>query len=143
MACATPALAFRCGSVPEVIADVVIGKIVDSEEERDPLKYENVAVDICPRPSRVSAFIQTGCLSRPRLRDLGGRQQGFPGQEADMTEADLFRQYAKEAMHSSSQSKSEDERRGLEGLACTWAQAALTSERVFGSSFRFVAARHS
>ena len=52
-----------------------------------------------------------------------------------MTEADLFRQYAKEAMHSSSKSTNENERRDLEGLACIWAQAALTSERVFGSSF--------
>jgi hypothetical protein len=52
-----------------------------------------------------------------------------------MTEADLFRQYAKETMHSSSKSINEDERRNLEGLACIWAQAALTSERVFGSSF--------
>ena len=49
-----------------------------------------------------------------------------------MTEADLFRQYAKEAMHSSSKSINEDERRNLEGLACIWAQAALTSERVLG-----------
>jgi hypothetical protein len=60
-----------------------------------------------------------------------------------MTEADMFRLYAKEAMHSSSKSASEDERRDLEGLACIWAQAALTSERVFGSCFCFVAARHS
>ena len=33
MACGTPVLAFRCGSVPEVIEDGVTGKIVDSEEE--------------------------------------------------------------------------------------------------------------
>jgi hypothetical protein len=52
-----------------------------------------------------------------------------------MTEAELFRQYAKEAMHSSSKSTTENERRDLERLACVWAQAALKSERVFGSSF--------
>jgi hypothetical protein len=33
MACGTPALAFRSGSVPEVIEDGVTGKVVDSEEE--------------------------------------------------------------------------------------------------------------
>lgn len=33
MACATPVLAFRCGSVPEVIDDGVTGRIIDSEEQ--------------------------------------------------------------------------------------------------------------
>jgi glycosyltransferase involved in cell wall biosynthesis len=33
MACGTPVLAFRCGSVPEVIDDGITGKMVDSEEE--------------------------------------------------------------------------------------------------------------
>jgi glycosyltransferase involved in cell wall biosynthesis len=33
MACGTPVLAFRSGSVPEVIEDGVTGKVVDSEEE--------------------------------------------------------------------------------------------------------------
>ena len=33
MACGTPVLAFRCGSVPEVIEDGVTGKVVASEEE--------------------------------------------------------------------------------------------------------------
>lgn len=33
MACGTPVLAFRCGSVPEVIDDGVTGRIVDSMEE--------------------------------------------------------------------------------------------------------------
>jgi glycosyltransferase involved in cell wall biosynthesis len=33
MACGTPVLAFRCGSIPEIIEDGVTGKIVDSEEE--------------------------------------------------------------------------------------------------------------
>ena len=32
MACGTPVLAFRCGSIPEVIEDGVTGKVVDSEE---------------------------------------------------------------------------------------------------------------
>jgi glycosyltransferase involved in cell wall biosynthesis len=33
MACGTPVLAFRCGSVPELVEDGVTGKVVDSEEE--------------------------------------------------------------------------------------------------------------
>jgi glycosyltransferase involved in cell wall biosynthesis len=33
MACGTPVIAFRAGSVPEVIDDGVTGFIVDSEEE--------------------------------------------------------------------------------------------------------------
>jgi hypothetical protein len=52
-----------------------------------------------------------------------------------MSEADLFRQYAKEAIHGSSKAASENEKRTLIDLACTWTQAALMSERVLGSSF--------
>src|SRR4029077_13370602 len=52
-----------------------------------------------------------------------------------MSEAELFWHYAREAARSSSQSTSENEKQVLMGLACTWAQAALMSERVLGSSF--------
>ncbi len=52
-----------------------------------------------------------------------------------MSEADLFRQYAKEAMREASEVTSDDEKRSLIDLACIWVQAALMSERVFGSSF--------
>jgi hypothetical protein len=41
-----------------------------------------------------------------------------------MSDADLFRQYAKEAMHESSKTKSKSEERTLADIACTWAQAA-------------------
>ena len=51
-----------------------------------------------------------------------------------MKEADLFRQYAQEAARSSSEATSQEEKDALMGLACTWAQAALMSERVLGSS---------
>jgi hypothetical protein len=52
-----------------------------------------------------------------------------------MSEADLFRQYAKEAMRESSKAISENEKRTLCDLGCTWSQAAMISERVLGSSF--------
>jgi hypothetical protein len=52
-----------------------------------------------------------------------------------MGEANLFRQYAKEAMHVSSKVASENEKRTLVDLACTWALAGLMSDRVLGSSF--------
>ena len=49
MACGTPVLAFRCGSVPEVIEDGVTGKVVGSEEEAvaalpEILSYDRRAV---------------------------------------------------------------------------------------------------
>jgi glycosyltransferase involved in cell wall biosynthesis len=49
MACGTPVLAFRCGSVPEVIEDGLTGKVVDSEEEAvaalpEILSYDRRAV---------------------------------------------------------------------------------------------------
>jgi hypothetical protein len=52
-----------------------------------------------------------------------------------MSEANLFRQYAKEAMRSASKSTSENEARDLVDLACTWALAALAGEKILGSSF--------
>jgi hypothetical protein len=56
-----------------------------------------------------------------------------------MSDADLFRPYAKEAMYESFETTSKNEKRALADLACTWAQAALMSDRIFGSSC-FVAA---
>ena len=52
-----------------------------------------------------------------------------------MSDADLYRQYAKEAMHGSSKGKDENEKQALVDLALTWAQAALMGDRVLGSSF--------
>jgi glycosyltransferase involved in cell wall biosynthesis len=45
MACATPVLAFRCGSVPEVIDDGVTGLIVDSEDEAVSRMPQVLALD--------------------------------------------------------------------------------------------------
>jgi hypothetical protein len=43
-----------------------------------------------------------------------------------MSEADLFRQYAQEAMHESSKATSENEKRTLIDLACTWSRGCCT-----------------
>jgi hypothetical protein len=56
-------------------------------------------------------------------------------QEAVMKEADLFRQYSQEAVRSSSDATSENEKQALMVLACTWAQAALISEKETGQAF--------
>jgi hypothetical protein len=40
--------------------------------------------------------------------------------------------YADEALRESSEAVREDEKRALEALACTWAKAAVASDRVFG-----------
>jgi glycosyltransferase involved in cell wall biosynthesis len=49
MACGTPVLAFRCGSIPEIIDDGVTGKVVDSEKDaiaavREIMSYNRGAV---------------------------------------------------------------------------------------------------
>ena len=49
-----------------------------------------------------------------------------------MTEASVFRLYADKALRESSKAVREDEKRALEDLACTWAKAAVASDRVFG-----------
>ena len=51
-----------------------------------------------------------------------------------MSDASVFRLLAEEAMHESTKAVCEDDRQALEDLACTWARAALMSQRVFGSS---------
>jgi hypothetical protein len=52
-----------------------------------------------------------------------------------MSDADLYRQYATEAIHESSKATNENEKRTLIEFACTSWQAAVMSERVLGSSF--------
>jgi hypothetical protein len=52
-----------------------------------------------------------------------------------MSDASVFRLLAEEAMRNSSKAVCEDERRALEDLAWTFAQASLMSDRVFGSSW--------
>ena len=45
MACGTPVLAFRCGSVPEIVEDGVTGAIVDSVEEAIEALPQVMALD--------------------------------------------------------------------------------------------------
>jgi glycosyltransferase involved in cell wall biosynthesis len=45
MSCATPVVAFRCGSVPEIIDHGVSGMIVDSEEQAVSAVHQAVALD--------------------------------------------------------------------------------------------------
>ncbi len=49
-----------------------------------------------------------------------------------MSDASVFRLYAEEALLASTKATSETEKRALEDLACTWATAAMASERVCG-----------
>jgi hypothetical protein len=50
-----------------------------------------------------------------------------------MTEANDFRQYAKEALQCACEAKDENEKRSFVELASTWAQAAIASQMIFGS----------
>ena len=61
----------------------------------------------------------------PQLRATRSR-------EGSMSKADQFREYAEEAMRGARQSKTEKERQALIELACTWTQAAVQSEHIFG-----------
>jgi hypothetical protein len=51
-----------------------------------------------------------------------------------MSEASVFRLYAEEAMRASTKAEREDEKQALRDLACTWAKAAVASEKVFGAT---------
>jgi hypothetical protein len=52
-----------------------------------------------------------------------------------MSDTSVFRQYAEEAMRGASNAENEAERKGFENLACTWAQAALMSDRGIAPHF--------
>jgi hypothetical protein len=52
-----------------------------------------------------------------------------------MTDANLFEEFAKEALQQASKAKSENERLALNDIARPWVN--LASDRVFGSSWYF------
>ncbi len=65
MACGTPVVAFRCGSIPEVMADGVSGFVVDSVDQ---------AVAVTPRAmqiprARVRAYFESRFLAERMARD--------------------------------------------------------------------------
>jgi hypothetical protein len=50
-----------------------------------------------------------------------------------MPDANLFQEFAKEALQQASKAKSEQEKLALNELALAWVNAALASDRFFGS----------
>jgi ABC-type molybdate transport system substrate-binding protein len=54
-----------------------------------------------------------------------------------MPDANPFEEFAKEALQQASKAKSEQEKLALNELALAWENAALASDRVFGSSWYF------
>jgi hypothetical protein len=54
-----------------------------------------------------------------------------------MPDANLFEEFANEALQQASKAKSEQEKLALNELALAWVNAALASDRVFGSSWYF------
>jgi hypothetical protein len=55
--------------------------------------------------------------------------------ETVMSDADHYRRLAREALEDSSGATNENDKRALTNVACIWAQAAMASEKAFGSSF--------
>ncbi len=54
-----------------------------------------------------------------------------------MTDANVYQEFAKEALQQASKAKSEQEKLALNELALAWVNCALASDRVFGSSWYF------
>jgi hypothetical protein len=75
----------------------------------------------------VSNFAQTAAGNGRRLGSSGGVVR-----RVAMSKAEGFRQYAEEAVRWARKSKTEQEKQALMDLACTWTQAAVQSEHIFG-----------
>jgi hypothetical protein len=89
--------------------------------------------NIFARRWRVSTFEQYQKFNRQRLLPPGKMPTRHRLQQVDvMSDASVFRLFAEEAMRGAANAPNEDEKRALEELSCTWAQAALMSDRVFG-----------
>jgi glycosyltransferase involved in cell wall biosynthesis len=71
MACGTPVIAWRCGSVPEVVEDGVTGLIVDNEEDA------------------VAAVHRVGRLDRPGVR--AGFERRFSARVMAAAYVELYR----------------------------------------------------
>jgi glycosyltransferase involved in cell wall biosynthesis len=102
MACGTPVLAFRCGSIPEVVEDGITGKVVESEDDAVAALSEIMSYDrrmvrqrfeerfTATRMARdyVSTYrrllkLRTACSEKyrswPRRLDLDGGSQTVDG----------------------------------------------------------------
>ena len=77
-------------------------------------------------------FAQTAADIRQRLLGQGGARS----RSAQMSKAEQFREFADEAFQWSRKAKTEAARQILLGLAFTWIQAALISERTFVGPLR-------
>ena len=76
MACGTPVLAFRNGSVAEVIDDGVTGHIVENVDEAIPKIGSLIGLGSGPRPPALRAAVRVrthGARLRPRLPNTVAR----------------------------------------------------------------------
>jgi glycosyltransferase involved in cell wall biosynthesis len=79
MACATPTIAFRCGSVPEVIDHGVSGFIVDSEDQAVEAVARLGHLDRC----RVRAAFDARFTAARMAADYVGLYHALPGARTD------------------------------------------------------------
>ncbi|EQA98542.1 glycosyl transferase [Sphingobium baderi LL03] len=91
MACATPVIAFRCGSVPEIIDEGVSGFIVESEDEAVAAIARLKDID----RRRVRAAFDARFTAERMARDYISLYRGLPG--ARMEAARLRRQRGADA----------------------------------------------
>ena len=91
MACATPVIAFRCGSVPEIIDEGVSGFIVESEDAAVAAVARLKDLD----RRRVRAAFDARFTAERMARDYISLYRGLPG--ARMEAARLRRQLGEEA----------------------------------------------
>jgi glycosyltransferase involved in cell wall biosynthesis len=78
MACGTPVMAFRCGSVPEVIDDGVSGVLVDSVQEA----VENIGHVLRLDRRKVRATFEKRFTAERMARDYVDIYRQLPGTRA-------------------------------------------------------------
>ena len=86
MACGTPVLAFRCGSVPEIIDDGLTGAIVDTVEEAIAALPHVIALDRKKVRQRFEQRFSATRMAKDYVgvyRSLLESSQSFGGKEPD------------------------------------------------------------
>jgi glycosyltransferase involved in cell wall biosynthesis len=68
MACGTPTIAFRCGSVPEIIRDRVSGYIVDSIEQAVRAVHQAAAIDRAACRAEFEERFSAGRMARDYVK---------------------------------------------------------------------------